>query len=501
MAIAHLLHRLVPTQEQRHDARPLLNVFKSLTLVQWAHLFCGWLAWTSDAMDFFSVSLSVTRLQESFGKPTSEITTALTLTLLFRPLGALTFGILADRFGRKWPLVVNLVFVVILELGTGFTQTFHRFLALRSLFGIGMGGIWGLATSTALENLPVEARGLASGIVQEGWAAGYLIPAVVNLFLVPRVASTWRSLFYTCAGFSVLAACIRAILHESEMFIRAKELRKAQGMEQSISQTTRIFTVETGRMFRAHWMLCIYAVLFMAGLNFLAHGSQDLYPTYLQQSKGFSSHDATVATIIGTCVYNRGSIFASWLSQYTGRRLFIMYVHAFIPLWILPSSFGALAAGVFWVQWGVQGVLGRNVMPIQLAELSPPAFRATFPGVTYQIGALISSASAQIEATAGGHLRTTIIKNAKVTDVPDYATVQGILIGTVVAFTIFITIIGPELHRSHFEKHKITFLEGSIEEDATIEERPYDGSIDEVLTQDVVREGKDHHLTSEKASV
>ena len=208
------------------------------------------------------------------------------------------FGLLSDRFGRKWPLVINLLVVSVLSLGTGFVQTFHEFLAVRSLFGIGMGGIWGLASASALENLPVEARGLASGVMQQGYAVGYLIAAVINLYLVPH--TTWRALFWTGAGISAFAAAIRALLPESEFFLRARE-EKQNSPEKSTQSKTRIFLHEVGQMLRNHWPLAIYAVLLMTGFNFLSHGSQDLYPTYLQESKGFSKFNATVATIIGNC--------------------------------------------------------------------------------------------------------------------------------------------------------------------------------------------------------
>ncbi|RXW24369.1 hypothetical protein EST38_g1483 [Candolleomyces aberdarensis] len=422
-----------------------------------------WLAWTCDAIDFFSVSLSVIHLQEQFGKSTHTITTSITLTLLFRSLGAVIFGIASDRFGRKWPLVINLVLVAVLELAAGFVQTFPQFLALRSLFGIGMGGIWGLAASTALENLPVEARGIASGILQEGYAVGYLLAACINLKLVPAAPSGWRSLFFMASGISLFAAIVRALIPESEFFLRAKEEERKKGVQKSTREKTKVFLKETREMMKAHWKLCIYAVLLMTGFNFLSHGSQDLYPTYLQTSKNFTAHNATIATIIGNCGAIAGGIFAGYLSQYIGRRLtiviFVLLIGAFIPLWILPSSFSALAAGAFCVQFGVQGAWG--VIPIQLAEMSPPAFRATFPGVAYQIGNMISSASAQIEATGGENLRTTIIKNGVPTVVPDYATVQGIFIGVIAAFVIFITIIGPENHGSHFEQAKTAFEEGA----------------------------------------
>jgi len=447
-----------------------------LTWTQWALFLVGWLAWSCDAIDFFSVSLSITRLEAQFNRPTHDITTAITLTLLFRTVGAIIFGILSDRFGRKWPLVANLVLISILQLGGGFVQTFRQFLALRSLFGIGMGGIWGLAASTALENLPVEARGFASGVLQQGYAVGYLFAACINLKLVPDTRTTWRSLFWTASGISMFAAVIRAFLPESELFIRVKADERARGA--STTKKTKVFIHETKEMLKKHWLLCIYAVLLMTGFNFLSHGSQDLYPTYLQQSKNFSAYDSTVATIIGNCGAIVGGLIAGIVSQYIGRRLtiviFILVIGAFIPLWILPTSFGALSAGAFCIQFGVQGAWG--VIPIQLAEMSPPAFRATFPGVAYQLGNMVSSAASQIEATGGENLRTTIIKDGKATDVPDYATVQGILIGVVAAFTIFITIIGPENHGSHFEKNRVAFEEGAGREDIILDDDDREGS-------------------------
>ncbi|KAJ7204305.1 major facilitator superfamily domain-containing protein [Mycena haematopus] len=505
-----------------------------LTWLQWAFFWVGWLAWTCDALDFFSVSVSVPALSKQFNRETSAITQAITLTLLFRSVGAVLFGIFSDRFGRKWPLVFNLLLVAALQLGAGFVQTFRQFLALRSLFGIGMGGIWGLATSTSLENLPVELRGIASGVLQEGYAFGNLLAAVISLKLVPEVAPNWRALFWTASGVSVFGAFLRAILPESEAFLKARRAAEAHGTV-SEAQKTRVFMRETNAMLKKHWMLCIYAVLLLTGFNFLAHGSQDLYPTYVQENKGLSAHASVVATIIGNCpvlssfalipipiplsglcaptpptsVFSSGShakdgtpcliafpflsslhssvpgnptnlecvrtgaiaggAFAGWASQFLGRRITIVICEiltgAFIPLWIIPNSFSALAAGAFCIQFGVQGAWG--VIPIHLTEMAPPAFRATFPGVAYQIGNMISSAAAQIEATGGDHLKTVV--NGKV--VPNYGKVQGILIGAVAAFVILITIIGPaENHSSHFEKHRVAFDERGAGENAFIDD-------------------------------
>ncbi|KAF5341471.1 hypothetical protein D9758_013940 [Tetrapyrgos nigripes] len=538
----YFLQNLIPRREKTEHARPLMQVLLSLTWLQWAQFWVGWLAWTCDAIDFFSVSLSVSALTDTFDRSTHDITTAITLTLLLRSAGAIIFGIISDRYGRKWPLVFNLILVAILELGAGFVNTFSQFLAVRSLFGIGMGGIWGLASATALENLPVEVRGLASGVLQQGYAVGYLIAAVIDLTLVPDKDAAlngdgWRSLFWLASGISLFAAGMRALLPESAVFIKAKADAAARGA--NTKNKTKVFLRETGKMLKTHWLLCIYAVLLMTGFNFLSHGSQcirsfiftfmnhciftffpffasrssrsrilfqgswvhgymgtmghgtlwsdrDLYPTYLKDSKGFTDHQATVATIIGNCGAIAGGAIAGWASQYIGRRLtiviMILLVAAFIPLWILPSDFSGLAAGAFCIQFGVQGAWG--VIPIQLAEMSPPAFRATFPGVAYQVGNMVSSASAQIEATGGEHQRTTLRQaDGTFKDIPDYATVQGILIGVVAAYLLVVTILGPENHGSHFEKHKAAFEEGGGEDDAFREDE--DGAVGGVKRRDV----------------
>jgi SHS family lactate transporter-like MFS transporter len=173
------------------------------------------------------------------------------------------FGVLSDRFGRKWPLVANLLLCATVQLGTSFVQTFQQFLAVRTLFGIAMGGIWGLASSTALENLPVEARGLASGVLQQGYAVGYLFSAVLNLYLVPKTRYSWRVLFWTTAGISSFAAVIRALIPESEVFLRAKAQERVVG--RSTRKKTKVFINQVGAMLKVHWGLCIYSVLLMAG--------------------------------------------------------------------------------------------------------------------------------------------------------------------------------------------------------------------------------------------
>ncbi|KAL7419353.1 hypothetical protein Q5752_006191 [Cryptotrichosporon argae] len=437
--------------------RETKNPFKLLRMVSWsgwAFFFSGWFAWTCDGYDYFGVSLTASKLAVQFGKDTKAITTAITLTLLFRSLGALVFGLLADRYGRKWTLVCNLLIIAALELGTGFVQTYAQFLAVRSLFGIGMGGIWGQAAATGLENVPAAARGLCSGILQQGYACGYLIAAVINLSVVQHNKYSWRSLYFIGAGFSVAAAIVRACLPESRQYVLAREQARAEGI--SSKEASARFIQEIKLMLRTNWLRCIWAICMMTGFNFFSHGSQDLYPTYLETSKGLSVSLASKATIISNCGAVVGGTIAGYASQYMGRRLAIVicliYTACWIPLWILPNSFGGLAAGGFFIQSGVQGAWG--VVPIYLAEIAPPAFRASFAGLAYQLGNMASSGAAQIEADAGSSLKLAG------TSTPDYASIQGILIGVVIAWMLACVLLGPEADGSHFEQAKVAFQRG-----------------------------------------
>ncbi|KAF5360138.1 hypothetical protein D9758_011326 [Tetrapyrgos nigripes] len=479
-------------QQAPGNKRPLLPALYTVTWLQWAQFASGLLAWTCDALDFYSVSLSVTAFSAKFDKNTHDITTAITLSLLLRTAGAIIFGILSDRYGRKWPMVANLLLVTVLEISTSFVNTYSQFLAVRSLFGIGMGGIWGLAAATALENLPVETRGLASGILQQGYALGCLLASILNLTLVPAKTEalgkdTWKTMFWLAGGLSFFTAAFRAVLPESALFIRAR--RDSEGRGISARARTEIFVREGRKMMKLHWGRFIYAFLLMAGelpntykydwntnlfvgFTFLAHGSQDLYPTFLRQTKGFSEHDSTMSTVIGFCGAIVGGTISGWISQYIGRRLTIMLymilIGAFIPLWILPKSFAALTAGAFFMQFATQGSTG--VIPIQLSEVSPPAFRASFPGIAYQLGSMVSSASAQIEATGGDNIRLpTTLPDGTTSSVPDYGTVQGILIGVVAAFLFIVTLLGPENHGNEFDKHRAAFEEGGGEDGAYLD--------------------------------
>lgn len=491
----HGLFKL-PSKEQRRIERngAPLNPFKlamMLTPLQGLMFFSGWLAWTVDAWDFFAVSLSVTALSNQFKRPPHDITTAITLTLLFRSVGAAIFGVISDRYGRKYPLVINLLIIAALSLGSGFVQTYQQFLAVRSLFGLGMGGIWGMATATALENMPAAPRGLFSGILQQGYAVGYLLAASVNLTWIQR-SHNWRILFFLGAGISAFAAAVRLLLPESELFLRQKAERDASG---AVGQSkAKVFLTELKEMLKTHWLRCVYGILLMTGFNFLSHSSQDLYPTILQQSKLLTAKQASKATIIANCGAITGGFLAGYLSQYLGRRLtiilFVIITGALIPAWILPHSFGALAAGAFFLQFGVQGAWG--VVPIYLSEISPPAFRATYAGLAYQLGNAASSASSQIEAVGGDNLKERNPKwhpgsPATVEEfIPAYAKVSAILLGTVCAYLLIVVTFGWEFRGAEFEKALPATIPGAGEQDGAQMEKEANRNVRDAYDEDSI---------------
>ncbi|GAA6064042.1 hypothetical protein JCM10212_001468 [Sporobolomyces blumeae] len=481
-----------PPPKSERSTVPIGQVLGSITVMQWLSFTSAFIAWTCDAIDFFGVSLGAGRLSVAFDKPLKTITTAITLTLLFRPLGAIIFGLAGDRYGRKWPLIVDLLCCGVLSLATAFTKTFGAFLAVRSLFGIAMGGIWGLSAAQGLETLPVEARGLFSGILQEGYAVGYLLSAVVNLTVVAK-HNDWRILFFFGAAAAAFAAVLRAVLPESSYFLERRAAEKAAGTTVSSAQKSKTFLREAGRAVKLHWVRCVFSLCLMTGFNFFSHGSQDVYPSLIKESKGLSAHQATLATIIGNCGAIAGGVVAGFVSQYLGRRLTIivccLWTIAFIPLWYLPNSFGPLAVGAFCVQVGVQGAWG--VVPIYLMEISPVAFRSVFPGVAYQLGNMVSSASAQIETTAGANIKTAEGR-------PDYGKVGAILIGVVAAWIIGCCLIGREYHGSHFEKGKAAFEQGAGNDE--IEELD-DGAVKRHDNYDTEKGFKGEELHREQASM
>lgn len=426
------------------------NPFKLVMMLnarQWAFFSVAFIAWTWDAFDFFTVSLTVSELAETFGKDNTDITWGITLVLMFRSVGSILFGIAADRYGRKWPFIINNVLFIVLELGTGFTNTYGQFLACRALFGVAMGGLYGNAAATALEDLPEEARGLMSGMLQQGYAFGYLLATAFARGLVDTTSHGWRPLFWFGAGPPVLIILFRLMLPETSVYQQHASVRRtAEAEGSSISKT---FIREGKVALRRHWILLTYLVLLMAGFNFMSHGSQDLYPTMLKNQFNFSPDAVTVTQVVANLGAMLGGTVVGFCSQIFGRRFSIIVMCVIGGALLYPYTFTsskAVIAAAFFEQFCVQGAWG--VIPIHLMELSPGAFRTFVVGTSYQLGNLVSSASSTIESTIGE--RFPLPPKGK-TERYAYGKVICIFMGCVYAYVILLTFIGPEHLRRKFE--------------------------------------------------
>jgi SHS family lactate transporter-like MFS transporter len=364
--------------------------FAALNATQRRTFIAAYLGWTLDAFDFFLVVFVVSRVATEFNESIPTVAFAITVTLALRPLGALIFGRLADRFGRRTPYMVNIFIYSVVELLTAFSPNFTTFLILRAIYGVAMGGVWGVGAALALEALPTKTRGLFSGILQQGYAVGYLLAAVAYFLIFPHFG--WRGMFIIGVAPALLVIYIWRAVPESQVWIEGKE-------QQKIGQ------VNIWTSFLKQPGLYIYAIVLMAAFNFMSHGSQDLYPTFLQKQKDFGIGTVTSLAIIANLGAIAGGIFFGALSQHFGRRRSITLAASLgilmIPLWVFSPNILLLGLGAFLLQVFVQGAWG--VVPVHLNELSPAEVRGTFPGFTYQLGNLISAGAAQMEAAFAGH--------------------------------------------------------------------------------------------------
>ncbi|GAO17349.1 uncharacterized protein UV8b_00221 [Ustilaginoidea virens] len=431
---------------------PVPNPWRLLRMLngqQWAFFALSFFAWTWDAFDFFTVSLTVGDLAKDFGKTPTDITWGITLVLMFRSVGSILFGIASDRYGRRWPFIVNNLLFIVLELGTGFCQTYGQFLACRALFGVAMGGLYGNVAATALEDLPEEARGLMSGLLQQGYAFGYLLCTAFARGLVDTTSHGWRPLYWFAACPPVLFIAVRLVLPETRVFRERQRLRKEAGS--AGRSASSVFLSEGKVALRRHWLLLTYLVLLMAGFNFMSHGSQDLYPTMLQNQLGFGKDGVTVTQVVANLGAMAGGSVVGFCSQSVGRRLSIVACCVVGGALLYPYGFvssRAVIAAAFWEQFCVQGAWG--VIPIHLMELSPGAFRTFVVGTAYQLGNLVSSASSTIEARLGERfpLSPTTAGGAHRYD---YGKVIACFMACVYAYTLALTLLGPEHLRRRFD--------------------------------------------------
>ncbi|KAF2774429.1 carboxylic acid transporter, partial [Teratosphaeria nubilosa] len=379
-----------------------------LSAKSWMYFALACFAWGSDGYDFNTVNLVSTELATRYDTSVSKITLAVTLTLVFRGPGSALIGICADAFGRKWPLAIDLLIICALQIATAYAPTYATFILVRTLFGVFMGGIWGLAAATSLENMPVEARGIMSGFLQQAYSVGYLIAAGINL-RTGKDSDTYRLVFYVGAGLTGATALASALIPESHIYTQksmsATDPENHTPAKRTTKATFSAFYSDTKLVARNHWKPALYCIVLMTFANWMNHAAADTYPNFLKIQKGFSNYDASIIVIIIQFGSITGGPFFGWLSQFIGRRLAIAIACtialAFLPLWILPNSMGALAAGGFFLQFFTLGSWG--VMPIFLQEYSPPQFRGFFPGTVYQVGNMFAAPAAQIMTVGAEH--------------------------------------------------------------------------------------------------
>ena len=349
-------------------------------------VIASFLGWTLDAFDFFLLVFVLKDIAQEFGVPIPDVTFAILLTLAMRPLGAFLFGRAADRWGRRPTLMADVLLYSILEFASGFSPNLTVLLVLRALYGVAMGGEWGVGASLTMESVPPHARGFVSGLLQSGYPTGYFVASIVYGLLFPIIG--WRGMFMVGVLPALLVLYIRRRVPESPSWEPGAAARSS-----------------TMSVVRSHWRLGIYAVLLMTAFNFFSHGTQDLYPTFLQVQHGLSPH----AVGIIAAVYNVGAIVGGivcgTLSERIGRRRIIVIAALLslpiLPLWAFSAEPVLLALGAFLMQVAVQGAWG--VIPAHLNELSPNEARGTFPGFVYQLGNLLASANATIQADLAVH--------------------------------------------------------------------------------------------------
>lgn len=400
----------------------MTSALAGLTRDQRNTFVASFLGWSLDAFDFFLVIVVLSHVADNFGTTVASLAIANTLTLGLRPVGALLFGWLGDRYGRRVPLMIDVAVYSLIELLTAFSPNILSFIILRAFYGIAMGGEWGLGAALAMESLPPNKRGLFSGILQEGYAVGYLLAGLALALFYTHIG--WRGMFVIGVLPALLIFFIRSRVPESDIWKAGKA--KSAG-----------YLRDLGAALKARWPLFLYAIPFMAAFNFMSHGTQDSYPAFLTKQLAFSPQVVGSITAIAAVGAICGGVFFGWLSQRFGRRNSILVCAALgllmIPLWAFSHTFATLAAGGFLMQFAVQGAWG--VIPAHLNELSPGAIRGTFPGFVYQVGNLIAAGTLQIIAS---HAQSAPLPNGH----PNYAHAMAAFVFVVFLGVIVMTSIG-----------------------------------------------------------
>ena len=385
----------------------------------------SFLGWTLDAFDYFLLVFVIPEIAHDFGASIEEVGISLTLTLAMRPVGALIFGRLADRFGRRPVLMLDVILFAVFEAASALAPSLTVLLIVRALFGIAMGGEWGIGASLTMESIPLKARGLVSGLLQQGYPMGYLIGALVYWLAFDYIG--WRGMFALGILPALLVLYIRRRVPESPVWAaNANRTASKAGFFESM---------------RGHWKLFAYLAVLMMAFNMFSHGSQDMYPTFLKQQMRFDTatvSELTIALNLGAIV--GGLVFGAW-SERIGRRRAIVVASLLalpmIPLWAFGGSVVVLGIGVFLLQVMVQGAWG--IVPVHLNELSPDGVRGTLPGFAYQGGNLLAAFTAPFLAWMATHLGG------------DFATAMAAFIAAVALLLALLSWLGPEARGRHFD--------------------------------------------------
>jgi MFS transporter, SHS family, lactate transporter len=386
-------------------------------------LIAGFLGWTLDAFDYFILAYVLGQVAAEFHVSDVSIPFALTASLMMRPIGAVIFGLLADRYGRRLPLIFNVLFYSAVEVLSGLAPSYKIFFALRLLYGIGMGGEWGVGASLAMESVPAKWRGILSGVLQEGYALGNLLAAVAFWTVFPHWG--WRPMFFIGGLPALLTLFIRAKVKESKAWKAEAAVRKSWS--------------DYFHAVAANWQRFLYLVLLMAMMNFMSHGTQDLFPNFLQRQLRFGPRATAIVNVVSMLGAITGGILVGLLSDRVGRRRAMVSSALLglllIPLWIFsPPVVAIMSFGAFLMQFMVQGTWG--VIPAHINELSPGPLRGFFPGFAYQLGVVMASAAPPIETRMAEHF--------------GYAQSMGMFAAAAFALGAIVIAAGPEAHRVSF---------------------------------------------------
>jgi len=371
------------------------TVRERLTSDQRSSFLAAFLGWSMDAFDYFIVVLVYADIAKDFHVSLTRMAFLTTVTLVMRPLGAFIFGLWGDRSGRRTPLIVDVCFYSVIGFACAFAPNYTVLLGLRLLYGIGMGGEWGLGAALAMEKIPVQRRGFFSGVLQQGYSTGYLFAAAAYLVIHSSLGLSWRYLFALSIFPALISLLIRARVKESEVWEGAKARR--------LQSRTTVRTIFANP---AIWKRFVFLILLMTAFNWMSHGTQDIFPTFLKEGIGLASGTALLIVIgynVGAII---GGIIVGTMSERFGRRRMIVLCALLglplIPLFAYSTTVGMLALGSFLMQLMVQGAWG--VIPAHLTELSPDEIRGFYPGVTYQLGNLLAAFNLPIEqALAKSH--------------------------------------------------------------------------------------------------